>query len=135
MYVRSAPADSIHPNRLGRLRSVAPTCLIDLLGAVNQTAFLFSVIRIIRVIRGPLRKSVKSVDLQFAFIRVHSWLDQAHHEKRATGHPRDRDPRLSRMALVRPCPEAAASGGPASSATHSAKAGDSCAATRSTPVC
>ena len=73
VYVRSAPADSIHPNRPGRLRSIAPTCLIDLLGAVNQTAFLFSVIRIIRVIRGPLRKSVKSVDLQFAFIRVHSW--------------------------------------------------------------
>jgi len=123
VYVRSAPADSIHPNRLGRLRSIAPTCLIDLLGAVNQTAFLFSVIRIIRVIRGPLRKSVKSVDLQFAFIRVHLWLDQAHHEKRSTGHRRDRDPRLSRMALVRPCAEAAASGGPASSPAHSAKAG------------
>ncbi len=120
---RGLPAPSIHANRLGRLdQSPAPTCLIDLLGAVNQTAFLFSVIRIIRVIRGPLRKSVKSVDLQFAFIRVHSWLDQAHHEKRSTGHRRDRDPRLSRMALVRPCPEAAASGGPASSPTHSGKA-------------
>ena len=94
-----------------------------------------------RVIRGPLRKFVKSVVLQFAFIRVHSWLDQNHHEERRPGSRCDCAVRLFRMALVRACAEAAAPGGAASTAAHSGKARDSCAphagegASRQTDAC